>query len=74
MSKATELAAGRITGADSISVELVEPSDAPAVVMLHWPPEASITDPTRLPVTANAIMQVLAAAIARLAAIRPPGL
>jgi hypothetical protein len=68
------LAEGQITAADRLRVELLEPLESPPVVLLHWPPEASITDPTRLPVTANAIMQIMAAAIARLAAIRPPGL
>ena len=68
------LAEGQITGADTLSIELVEAVETPPAVLLHWPAAASITDPTRLPVTANAIMQVLAAAIARLAAVRPPRL
>jgi hypothetical protein len=68
------LAEGQITRTDTLSIELVEPADAPPVLLLRWPPQPSVTDSTRLPVTANAIMQVLAAAIARLAAIRPAGL
>jgi hypothetical protein len=68
------LARGHVTKADELRIELVEPSGNPPVIMLRWPHAPSITDPNRLPTTANAVMQVLAAAIGRLAAIQREGL
>jgi hypothetical protein len=70
MSKTTMLASGAITAADEISIELVEPSGSPAVILLHWPDAASVCEPRRLTATANQVMRVLAGAIARLAEIR----
>jgi hypothetical protein len=70
MSNVTELASGRITAGDEISIELVEPSGSPAVILLRWPQAPSVTEPRRLGATCNAIMRVLAAAVAKLAEIR----
>jgi hypothetical protein len=38
--------------------------------MLQWPLAATVVDPRRLPAAANAIMRVLAAAVAKPAEIR----
>ena len=70
MSKTTQLASGRITGADIITVQLVQPSDAPTVIMIRWLGQPSVTNPHQLPAVANAVMGVLAEAIAKLAQIR----
>jgi hypothetical protein len=69
VSKTTTLARGHVTQADEFAVELIEPADAPAVIMLRWPPQASVTDPHKLAATANRIMEVLAAAVAKLATL-----
>jgi hypothetical protein len=63
------LASGPVTKADQLTVELIEPTGSPAVIMLRWPLAASVTDPGRFPATCNAILAVLAAASVRLAEI-----
>jgi hypothetical protein len=71
MSKATTLATGRVTGADDIvTITYVEGRDGPPVVFLRWPRHPSVTDPRRLPVVANAVMSVMAEAIAKLTTIQ----
>jgi len=70
MSKTTTLATGRITGAEIITIQLVEPSDSPPVVFLRWPGQPSVTNPLRLPAVANAVMAVMAEAIGKLASIQ----
>jgi hypothetical protein len=70
MSKITMLAAGQITAADEMSIELVEPGGSPAVILLRWPLAPSVTEPGRLGATCDSIMRVLAAAVAKLAEIR----
>jgi hypothetical protein len=70
VSKTTTLATGQITTADALTVELVQPADTPAMIMLQWPLAATVVDPRRLPATCNAVMRVLAAAVAKLAEIR----
>jgi hypothetical protein len=70
MSKTTTLAAGQITAADQISIELVQASETPTVILIRWPDAPSVTDPRRFAATANAVMAVLAAASARLAEIK----
>ena len=37
MSKITELAKGQITATDTITIELVEADETPAVVIVRWP-------------------------------------
>jgi len=71
MSKVTMLAVGQITAADEMSIELVEPTGSPAVILLHWPLAPSVAEPGRLGTTCDSIMKVLAAAVAKLAEIRP---
>jgi hypothetical protein len=71
MSKITMLAAGQITAADEMSIELVEPGGSPAVILLRWPLAPSVTEPGRLGATRDSIMRILAAAVAKLAEIRP---
>jgi hypothetical protein len=52
MSKITELASGRITASDTITIERVEADETPAVVLIRWPVRPSIIHPRRFPDTA----------------------
>jgi hypothetical protein len=42
MSKLTELASGQITSTESITVELVETDQTPAVVIVRWPSKPTV--------------------------------
>ena len=70
MSKTTVLATGRITGAEIITITHVEWSDTPPVVMIRWPGQPSLTDPSRLLAVATELMAIMTAANAKLDAIR----
>jgi hypothetical protein len=69
MSKSTTLAAGQITKADQLAVELHQPSDTPAVVLLRWPQAPSVIAPTpkALAAVPASMVRILAAAQAELA-------
>jgi hypothetical protein len=71
MSKSTTLAAGQITKPDRLSVELHQPSDSPAVVLLRWPEASSVCEPNprALAAVAASMVRVMAEAQARLAQI-----
>jgi hypothetical protein len=66
----TQLAHGKITKADHLTIELVEPPNMPPVIRLRWPAKPSITTPDAYANAAAAAMQVLAAATVELAAIK----
>jgi hypothetical protein len=66
----TQLSSGLINGRDRLTVELVQPPDLPAAILLRWPQKPSITKPDAYSNVAAACMQVLAAAVIELAAIR----
>jgi hypothetical protein len=72
MSKITELASGRITKADLLTIELHQSTDTPAVVLLRWPAAASVVDPNpkALAAVAASMVRTLAEAQAKLARIR----
>ena len=70
MNQTTQLASGLINGHDRLTVELVEPPDLPAVVLLRWPQKPSITTPDAYSSVATACMQILSATVIELAAIR----
>ena len=63
------LARGHVTKADEVSVELVQAAETPGAILIRWPAAPSVTDPHRLPAVANAVMEVLAAAVGKLATI-----
>jgi hypothetical protein len=69
MSEVTELASGQITSTESISVELIEADQTPAVVIVRWPIKPSVFHPP-LPGAADSAACVFAAAAVRLAAIK----
>ena len=66
MSKITELASGAITAADTITIELVETSEHPTVVIIRWPDKPSVIHPRRFPDVASAIARLFAEAHATL--------
>jgi hypothetical protein len=70
MHQNTQLASGLINGHDRLTIELVQPPDMPAAILLRWPAKPSITTPDAYASVAAAAMQVLAAAVVELAAIR----
>jgi hypothetical protein len=72
MSKITTLASGRITPSDTLSIELHQPLDTPAVVMVVWPTKPSITaaTPKALAALAAAMVRTLAEAQAELVKVR----
>ena len=70
MHQNTQLASGLINGHDRLTIELVQPPDMPAAILLRWPQKPSITTPDTYSNVAAACMQVLSAAVIELAAIK----
>jgi hypothetical protein len=70
MSKVTELASSQITAVDTITIELVEADETPAVVIVRWPLKATILHPRRFPDTAAMLARLFAEAATRLASIK----
>jgi hypothetical protein len=59
----TTLSAGQINGADTLTVELMQPADMPIVIMVRWPAAPTITTPGKLNETAATVMRILANAV-----------
>ena len=53
MSQVTELASGQLTAVSTITIELVEATETPAVVIIRWPERPCITHPRRFPAAAD---------------------
>jgi hypothetical protein len=70
VSKTTTLASGQITPTDALRVELREPEEFPATILIIWPQAPSVVDPRRFGATANAVARIMATAITKLAEIR----
>jgi len=70
MSKVTTLAEGHVTAADTLTIELVEALEIPSVILLRWPDSPSVADPIRFEATANAVVALIATAVAYMAMIR----
>jgi hypothetical protein len=66
----TQLASGKITNTDTLTVELVEPPDLPPTILIRWPRKPSITTPARYDTVASDAMRTLANAVIKLAAIK----
>jgi len=64
------LAVGAVTHSDQLVIELVEPPDTPAAILIKWPPQPTVTDPAKLTATIAAIVRVLGTAQIQLAARR----
>jgi hypothetical protein len=69
----TILAAGLINGADTITIELIQPAGMPAVVRIVWPAAPTVIDPKRFPDTAATIAQLFARAHIVLASLKAGG-
>jgi hypothetical protein len=48
MSKMTELASGAITAVDTVTSELGEADETPAIVIVRWPAKATVCPPRRI--------------------------
>jgi hypothetical protein len=70
VSTVTPLASGQLTPSESITVELVEADETPAVVIVRWPAKPTILHPRRFPDTAAVTARLFAEAATTLAAIR----
>jgi hypothetical protein len=70
MSKITELASRTVNGTDSITIELVEADETPAVVILRWPGKPTVCHPRRFPDTAAMLARLFAEAATTLASIK----
>jgi hypothetical protein len=70
MSNITELAAGQINGRDTITIELIEANETPAVIIIRWPAKPSVPHPRRFGAAADTAARIFAAAVVRLAQIR----
>jgi hypothetical protein len=70
MSHVTELATGQITAVGSITIELVEADETPAVVIVRWPLKPTVLHPRRFPSAAEAAARTFAAAVVRLTQLR----
>jgi hypothetical protein len=68
------LAVGSVTQSDQLAVELVQPPDTPAAILIKWPAKPTVTDPAKLTSTIAAIVRVLGTAQIELAARRAAGL
>jgi hypothetical protein len=69
MSNVTELSRGQINGRDTITIELIEADETPAVIIIRWPAKATVLHPRRFP-AADTTARVFAAAVVKLAQIR----
>ena len=70
VTKSTILSSGPINGADTLTIELIQPERMPAVVRIAWPTAATITTPAHYLEVASAAMRLLAEASTTLARIR----
>jgi hypothetical protein len=70
MSKVTELATAQLSPSSSITIELVETDETPAVVIITWPDKSTVLHPRRFGSAADLAARVFAAAAVRLAQIR----
>jgi hypothetical protein len=70
VTKSTSLSSGPINGADTLTIELIQPDSMPAVVRIVWPTAETITTPAHYLAVASAAMRLLAEASTTLARIR----
>jgi len=47
VTQSTILSSGTINGADTLTIEVIQPASRPAVVRIVWPTAATITTPAR---------------------------
>lgn len=68
-----QLAAGKITQADELTIELIHFDTVPAVILFPLAPALSVTNPAILDKTIANTMSVLAQARVRLSQVRAQG-
>ena len=73
MSDATQLARATVNGADTITIELVEPDLRPAMVRITWPEHPSLVDPSAFPDAASVVALLFARAHIVLAGLKAAG-
>jgi hypothetical protein len=64
------LAHGPINGADTITIELIQPADMLAAIRIVWPTAPTITTPARYLEVASTAMRLLAEASTTLTRIK----
>lgn len=69
MSKSTTLGTAQLNGADSITVELIEADETPAVVIVTWPLKPTVLHPRCFPEVAAMVARLFASASTELARI-----
>jgi hypothetical protein len=70
MSNITVLASGQLSATGSVTVELVEANETPAVVIIRLPSRPSVRHPQRFPDVAAQLTRVFAEAATQLASIK----
>jgi hypothetical protein len=70
MTNVTELATGRITNAEAVTIELVEADETPAVVIVKWPDKPTVLHPRRFSDAAAAVARLFASASTELASVK----
>jgi hypothetical protein len=70
MSQVTELASAQLTATETITVELIEADQTPAVIIVRWPSKPSVFHPGRFPGVDDSAARVFAAAAVRLASMK----
>jgi hypothetical protein len=70
MPKRTDLAAGNLNGSDRLTVELIERTDTPPVVVVNWPGQPTVCTPATYDQVSAAAMRLLAAASTAVAGLK----
>jgi hypothetical protein len=70
MSQITQLASAQLTAVDLLTIELVETSEHPTVVIIRWPDKPSVIHPRRFPDIAATVVRLFSEAHTVLARIR----
>jgi hypothetical protein len=68
--ESTQLSRGHITPSQQLSITLEESEGSPAIVLIRWPAEATLTTPAKLQETTAKTMSILARASVRLSQIK----
>jgi hypothetical protein len=70
VTQSTVLSSGTVNGADTLTIEVIQPDSMPAVVRIIWPTAATITTPVSYREVASAAMRLLAETSTNVARIR----
>jgi hypothetical protein len=64
------LASGQITAVDTLTIDLVEANEIPAVVIIRWPVKVSVLHRRRFPAAAEAAARTFSAAVVQLSQLK----